>query len=38
VAWLADALARIVEHPIHRRGERLPWNWAGVSERRKVAA
>jgi hypothetical protein len=37
-AWLADALARIADHNIHRLGELLPWNWAAEMEGRKVAA
>lgn len=26
-AWLADALARIADHPATRLDELLPWNW-----------
>jgi transposase len=37
-AWLANVLARINDHPIHRLGDLLPWNWAAEMERRKVAA
>jgi len=37
-AWLADVLARINDHNIHRLDELLPWNWAAEMERRKVAA
>jgi hypothetical protein len=37
-AWLADVLARIADHNIHRLGELLPSNWAAEMERRKVAA
>jgi transposase len=36
--WLADVLARINDHNIHRLDELLPWNWAAEMERRKVAA
>ena len=37
-AWLADVLARINDHAIHRLDELLPWNWATEMERRKMAA
>jgi transposase len=37
-AWLADVLARINDHTIHRLDELLPWTWAAAKERRKVAA
>jgi transposase len=37
-AWLADVLARINDHNIHRLDDLLPWNWAAETERRKVAA
>jgi transposase len=37
-AWLADVLARINDHAIHRLDELLPWNWAAEREPRKVAA
>ena len=26
-AWLADVLARVADHPIHRLDDLLPWNW-----------
>src|ERR1700726_4147022 len=37
-AWLADVLARINDHNIHRLDDLLPWNWAAETERHKVAA
>ena len=26
-AWLADVLAQIADHNIHRLDQLLPWNW-----------
>jgi hypothetical protein len=37
-AWLADVLARINEHAIHRLDQLLPWNWKLANEPRKLAA
>ena len=36
-AWLADVLARIADHNIHRLDQLLPWNSAAEMERCKVA-
>jgi transposase len=37
-AWLADVLARIADHAIHRLDELLPWNWAAAMDCRKLVA
>ena len=36
--WLADVLARIAGHPVHRLDELLPWNWRGPSAQAGQAA
>ena len=37
-AWLADVLARINDHAIHRLDQLLPWNWKPIKGPRKLAA
>ena len=37
-AWLADVLARINDHAIHRLDELLPWNWQKSLPSRAEAA
>jgi transposase len=37
-AWLADVLARINDHAIHRLDQLLPWNWKPIKGLRKLAA
>jgi hypothetical protein len=38
LAWLADVLARIADHPVSKLDDLLPWNWAPAKGRRKLAA
>ena len=37
-AWLADVLARINDHAVHRLDELLPWNWRKPMPGRAKAA
>ena len=36
-AWLADALARIAEHPANQLDELLPWEWKKAQSSRSAA-
>ena len=36
-AWLADVLNRIVDTPVSRLRDLLPWNWAATAVLAKVA-
>jgi hypothetical protein len=38
LAWLADVLARIADHPISRLDNLLPWHWPVREEGRSLAA
>src|SRR6202023_525643 len=37
-AWLADVLARINDHAVHKLDELLPWNWRKLMPGRAEAA
>ena len=37
-AWLADVLARIAAHPVHKLDELLPWSWRAGRETTSRAA
>ena len=37
-AWLADVLRRIVDHPVSRLHELLPWNWIALTRTNAAAA
>lgn len=37
-AWLADAIARIADHPVKRLHELLPWNWRETRAEAAAAA
>ena len=38
LAWLADILARIQDHPAKRIDELLPWNWQQLTHQQRAAA
>jgi hypothetical protein len=38
LAWLADVLARIADHPAGRLAELLPWHWTPISAFKPLAA
>jgi transposase len=37
LAWLADVLARLQDHPVKRIDEPLPWNWQLLRQHRTAA-
>jgi transposase len=37
MAWLADVLARLQDHPAKRIDELLPWNWKITPQQRAAA-
>jgi transposase len=37
LAWLADLLARLQDHPVKRLDELLPWNWRRQPDQRAAA-
>jgi transposase len=37
LAWLADVLARLQDHPAKRIDELLPWNWRLHQQQRAAA-